>query len=369
MKILDRYIAKNFLVGYAIAFCVLIGLRVVIDLFVNLDEFAERADLGTWAVARSIITYYGLNMTLYFRDISGVITVVAAAFSLGRMVRTNELVAIIASGVSAQRIVGPILVLAAVFTAASVADQELLIPAISDKLVRGHDETVTQKAYTVWFLPDGNGSLICSLRYDAATATLQHPTIITRRRADPNRPGIWQVTGRITADYATYNERMGQWDLTNGLLLRIDPTHPTAMPERVASYTSEGLLPKDIPIRSKAEFDSLLSWRQLASLARQETNVKDVAQLCSQKHFRLTDPIINLTMLMVSLPVLICRDPKAMKSAIIVSFGLTASCFVTTFICKMMAAEVVWIMPELWAWLPLFIFLTIAIVELDSMKT
>ena len=39
MKILDKYIAKNFLIGYVIAFCVLIGLRVIIDLFVNLDEF------------------------------------------------------------------------------------------------------------------------------------------------------------------------------------------------------------------------------------------------------------------------------------------------------------------------------------------
>ena len=44
MKILDRYIAKNFLIGYVIAFCVLIGLRVIIELFVNLDEFAENAE-------------------------------------------------------------------------------------------------------------------------------------------------------------------------------------------------------------------------------------------------------------------------------------------------------------------------------------
>ncbi|MBN2130020.1 MAG: hypothetical protein JW741_11015, partial [Sedimentisphaerales bacterium] len=86
MKILDRYIAKSFLIGYAISFCVLIGLRVIIDLFVNLDEFAEQADQGVWAVVQNIVTYYGLNTTLYFRDIAGVIIVVAAAFSLGKMV-------------------------------------------------------------------------------------------------------------------------------------------------------------------------------------------------------------------------------------------------------------------------------------------
>ena len=84
MKTLDRYIAKNFAIGYAIAFGVLIGLRIIIDLFVNLDEFTEHAGLGTLAVFRNIFTFYGLNSTVYFRDFAGMITVNAAAFSLGQ---------------------------------------------------------------------------------------------------------------------------------------------------------------------------------------------------------------------------------------------------------------------------------------------
>ncbi len=94
--------------------------------------------------------------------------------------------------------------------------------------------------------------------------------------------------------------------------------------------------------------------------------------LYSQKHFRITEPIINLVMLMVSLPVLVCRDPKAMKSAMMVSLGLTAACSLTTFICKMVSTEpVLWgrLMPEFWAWLPLFIFVPIAFIQIDSMKT
>ena len=46
MKILDKYVAKNFLIGYAIAFGVLIGMRITIDLFANLDArevFVKRA--------------------------------------------------------------------------------------------------------------------------------------------------------------------------------------------------------------------------------------------------------------------------------------------------------------------------------------
>jgi lipopolysaccharide export system permease protein len=366
MKILDRYIAKSFLVGYAISFCVLIGLRIIIELFVNLDEFAELANRGLPAVVFHILTFYAYRTTLYYRDIAGVITVVAAAFSLGKMVRSNELVAMIASGVSAKRIVGPILVLALLFTGLAVANQELLIPAISDKLTQNPDEMEGEETFSVWFVADSRGSLLCSDRYDASTATLYQPTIITRKPTD--NAGLWEVTGRISADFAQFDSKTGRWNLTNGVFMGAEP----GPLQPVVSYYAPDLSPKEIPIHQEAGYKALLSFRELSALAAQKTKIRDVVELLSQKHFRITDPLINLTMLMVSLPVLICRDPRAMKSAILVSFALTAACFVTTFVCRMLATEVVLtdrVMPELWAWLPVFVFMPIAFIELDSMKT
>ena len=365
MKILDKYIAKNFLIGYIIAFCVLIGLRIIIDLFVNLDEFTEHAGLGTLAVIKNILSFYALQSTLYFRDFAGMITVVAAVFSLGKMVRSNELVAVIASGVNLKRVIMPILLLSILLTALLVVDQELIIPPLADKLVRKHDTIPGQESYDVWFIGDGNGSLICSQKFDVKTSTLRNPTIITRKR----EPGsvVWEVTGRISAEKATYNPTTGGWDLTNGRLIE---KHSQTGPKPIDSYASD-VTAKDIPVRRKSGYKTLLSSRQLAVLATHRTKIKDLAQLYSQKHFRITDPIINLVMLMIGLPILVCRDPKSMKTAIAISFATTAACYVTTFVCKILAAEVVFerIMPELWAWLPVFIFAPIAFIELDSMKT
>ena len=365
MKILDRYVAKNFLVGYVISFCVLVGLRIIIDLFVNLDEFTEHADLGAFAVVSNIVNFYALRSTLYFRDFAGMITVVAAAFSLGKMVRSNELVAVMSSGVSLKRVISPIVILALLLTGLLVIDQELLIPPLGDKLVRGQDAIPGEESYDVWFISDEEGSLICSQRFDVKTSTLYKPTVITRSKI----PGsvIWEVIGRISADKAVYNYETGVWDLTNG---QFTGKIPSRAIQSVASYSSD-IMPKDIPVRRKSQHKTLLSSRQLAVLASQRTKIKDIAQLYSQKHFRITDPIINLVMLMISLPILVCRDPKSMKSAIIISFGTTAACFITIFVCKMLATEVVFdrVMPEFWAWLPIFIFLPVAFVELDSMKT
>jgi len=369
MKVLDKYITKNFLIGYVIAFCVLIGLRIIIDLFVNLDEFTEHAELGTLAVIKNIFTFYALNSTIYFRDFAGIITMLAAVFSLGKMVRSNELVAVMASGVSLKRVIGPIIVLALLLTGLLVVDQEFIIPPLADKLVRGQDAVPGEEAYDVWFISDGNGSLIFSRRFDVKTSTLYNPTILTRRKMANSigRQAIWEPTGRISAKKAVnYNPKTGTWDLIGGQFLEKGSEKGV---QPIASYASD-IAPKNIPVRRKSGHKELLSWQQLNALAAQGAK-KDLAQLYSQMHFHITDPVINLVMLMVSLPILVCRDPKSMKSAITISFGVTAACLITTLVCKMLATEIVFggVRPVFWAWLPIFIFAPIAFIELDSMKT
>ncbi len=371
IKIIDKYVARNFLIGYAIAFCVLLGLRIVIDLFVNLDEFTDRGEQNAISIIFNILTYYGINSTLYFRDFAGMITVVAAAFSLGKMVKNNELTAMMASGVSLKRIIAPIIILAIALTGLLIVDQELLIPSLSNKLIKGKS---AKKTYDLWFISDANSSLICSQKFDVKTSTMKNLIIITRDK----KPGtlVCEPTGWIEADEATYDNKKQAWILTNGMLTPIpkfgqrpDDGGSLARAPLPAYYSD--ITPDDILIRRRAEFKTLLSSHQLSQLASAGTKLKDIAFLYSQKHFRITDPIMNIIMLLICLPVLVCRDPKAMKSAIMVSFGITAASLVVGFVCKLLATEEMFgrIAPELWAWLPVFIFAPIAIIELDSMKT
>ncbi len=365
MKILDKYIAKNFLIGYAIAFFVLIGLRVIIELFVNLDEFTERAGLGSFAVIKNILIFYGIRISLYFRDFAGMITVVAAAFSFGKMVRSRELVAVMASGVSLKRVVVPIIVLALIATGILVIDQELIIPPLAGKLVRSEDDIAGEESYDVRFISDANNALLFSQRYEVKSQTLFNPTILPRKSTQ--RPGIWEVTGWISAEKGVYDSKAKQWDLSNGFF---NKRGSQSVPEAYKYYKTD-ITPRDIPIRRKAANKSLLSFWQLHTLAEQGKKLKDQAQLYAQMHSHITDPVINLVMLMVSLPILICRDPKTMKAAVMISFGVTSACYITTFICKLLATEVFFkmIIPEFWVWLPVFIFVPVAFIELDSMKT
>ncbi len=377
MKILDKYVAKNFLIGYVIAFCVLIGMRITIDLFGNLDEFTEHANLDTFSLIANITSYYLMQSTLYFRDFAGMITVVAAAFSLGKMVKHNELTAMMASGVSLKRVITPIIILSILLSGLLIIDQEIIIPSLSTQLVRSKDDLPGKESYGVWFITDANGSLISAKKFDVKSAAFVDFVAVTRRQV-PNSL-LWEPTGFIEAEKAIYDSQHKQWLLTNGFFTPIansnsqtSSTRQNAGGSRVAiSAYHTDLTPRDIPIRRKAEHKTLLSSLQLSQLAAQGTQLKDLANLYSQKHFRITEPVMNFIMLLVCLPVLVCRDPKSMKSAIALSFAITAASLVIGFVCRILATEELFgrIVPELWAWLPVFIFTPIAVYEIDSMKT
>jgi lipopolysaccharide export system permease protein len=381
MRILDKYVAKSFLTGYVIALLVLVGLCVVVDLFVNVDEFAELAgddadvERGMGFVVGSILRYYGAQSMLYYRDLAGIITVVAAVFSLGKMTKNNELVAIMASGISLRRVIVPIIVLSVLLTSFVIINQELIIPRLVSQLIRSHDyDRAKGESYDFWFLSDGNGNLISANRYVEQEETMYDALIVLRKLVKkPNGSIAFKVTGDIKTEKATYNHKTKRWDLENAISsdLTSDQLYSHIPKGEQSLFFESDVTPEDIPIRRQEGYKSLLSSAQLSKLAADKTKSKDQAELISQKHFRITDPIVNLLMLLVALPVLVCRDPKAMKAAVAISFTVTCSCFVIMFICKMVATEVIFggIRPEFWAWIPVIIYVHIAFIELDSMKT
>src|SRR4051812_7239568 len=101
MRILDRERYWAFLKAYLICFTALIGLYIVIDAFSNIDEFSEVASGG--ALLRHIGRYYLVRMSAYYNQLCGIISMMAAIFTVTWMQKNNELIAMLAAGVSTQR--------------------------------------------------------------------------------------------------------------------------------------------------------------------------------------------------------------------------------------------------------------------------
>src|SRR5688572_29838989 len=174
MKILDRYVLVSFLKNYLISFMVLIGLYIVLDMVFNFDELAEPQVKGAVGGMTSVLTtmrgigdYYFYKTFQIFVHLSGIIPVVAAAFTLIRLARFNELTASLAAGVPLLRTAMPIIIAAMVLNVLLVVDQELLIPGMIPKLTRKHDDIAqtSGQSFRVAAMQDESNGLLNVARY------------------------------------------------------------------------------------------------------------------------------------------------------------------------------------------------------------
>src|SRR5437764_5132388 len=125
---------------------------------------------SSFAVFTSIINYYYHQSFLFFVQLSGIIPVVAAAFTLIRMSRFNELTAVLAAGVPLLRVAMPIVYAGVVINFVFLPlTQELVIPGMIPELTRKHDELQQSgaKTFPIRAMQDENGNLLNAGKYSA----------------------------------------------------------------------------------------------------------------------------------------------------------------------------------------------------------
>ena len=368
LGIIDRYVSREYLISYLIAIGVLLSLRILVDLFVELDEFVESKDgqsPSAMMVASYILNYYGPKVFEYFRDLSGTIVLIAAAFSLARMTRQNELVAILASGISLKRVIAPIVLLGLLLNCLMIVDQELILPRLANKLVRDRDEMAGEKSFPIRLLTDHNGqTMVYSTEFDPKTEVMKKPLIIFR--------DDYTMSSIIKADSAKWDEQTHSWVFTNGFQYT-DSNDPEKAKVAVSSYKSE-LNPEFLSVQRNSAYKSLMSNSDLTKLInRGGMKPADKAEAISEKHSRFTDPIINMIMLLVGLPMLVTREKKKNKIAYAYMICGAGGCFLATFACKILASGNIYVTTDahraLISFLPIIIFAPVSLLAVDAIKT
>lgn len=361
--ILDRYVIRSFVVNYLISLSVLIGLYIIVDMFVNLDEFTER-DLPTIEVLRNIGSYYGYNLFLYFSQLSGIITLVAASFTLARMQRSNELTAILASGTSLYRVAAPVVAVGLILNTLWIIDQEVVIPHIAHKLARPHDDVDGQETYGIWFLSDRNNALISAVEFQPRTQRMKRCVIMDRDEKN-------HVTGIIMADWGRWNEEQGSWDLDRGILIGAGEQQDenfgrdSGLGKRIVSAYQSELTPKELMLRQASQWINFMSVRQLNALEKRETS--RLWLIAQTKHGRFTSPFANMILLLIGLPFFLSREPRNVLVSAALSLAMCSTCFVINFVGQNLVSTTVH--PALPAWFPLIVFAPVAVILLDRIKT
>jgi lipopolysaccharide export system permease protein len=369
--IIDRYLLRQFLQTFLICFCSLTGLYSVIDGFGNLDEFINHASKhGGLLVVMG--EYYGYRSLSFFDTISPVLTLIAAMFTVTWIQRHNELTALQAAGISKARVMKSVVVAAIGVSLLSVANREFVIPRVRSHL-----------AYNAQNLGGSSGQKL-QPRYDNETVILlggsRSKTYGDQQRIEKPDfylpPGLDRYGSRLAAEDAFY--RSPQGDRPGGYLFqRVE--QPSDL-DRLASLAVGDrpvlLTPRDYKwlnsgecfVASNVTFEQLAggtTWRQLSSTAELYWGLRNRsldfgADERLTIHARILQPVLDMTLLFLGLPLVLSRSNRNVFWAIGLCLALVVAFMCVRFGCQYLGSSY-WVEPALAAWLPAMIFVPCAV--------
>ncbi|MBN8695724.1 MAG: LptF/LptG family permease [Bacteroidetes bacterium] len=143
MKLIDRYIIRKFLGTFFFAMLLIILIVVVFDVSEKIEDF-----VGKQAPLRAIIFDYYFNFIPYFINLfSPLFTFIAVIFFTSKMATRTEIVAILSSGVSYNRLLFPYMVSATVIALLSLYMNNFVIPNATKKRIAFENEFIRDKYY------------------------------------------------------------------------------------------------------------------------------------------------------------------------------------------------------------------------------
>jgi len=388
MRILDRQRYWAFIKAYFTCYISLVGLWVVIDAFSNVDEFMKRAEGAE--LLRVMGQYYLVHQAQYFDMLGGVISMMAAIFTVTWMQRNNEHLAMLAAGVSTHRAIRPVLASSIVVSLLAVGNQEIIIPRYAEEIQRSHDD-------------DGTRKVPVSSRYDSHMVMIHGSDADRRSRTIINRfnctlpPEVFGAMHEIDGRQATYippddphAPMRGGWLIRGATITpQVDPEHleegssiltrvtdPTGFPR---PWGDQMPLPGDTYfLKSSLTFKAMTrkpSWYQYASLPELLDGLSDPASEGSERgeismgiHTRLMRPVLAITLMFMSLPLVLGGYGRNMFINLGFALGNSALFYSAVLLCQYLGGNAL-LAPAMGAWLPLFIFAMLATWRWDRIRT
>src|SRR6202008_984729 len=123
MKLLDRYVIRNFLQVYFYCIVGFISIWLIFDVSDNISTFLDE-NVGLSVAAR----YSPTQVPQVLMILLPISLLLALLFSLGRMSRANEIVSMLTAGVSLPRVLTPLIGMGLLTVGASLALNYSLAP-------------------------------------------------------------------------------------------------------------------------------------------------------------------------------------------------------------------------------------------------
>jgi lipopolysaccharide export system permease protein len=369
LQILDRLIIASYVKSYVICLISILGLYIVVDLFMNVNDFAHVND-GLIPFLKHIGIYYGAQSTIIFNRLAEMIALSAAMFTIAWVQRNNELLPQLSAGVSTQRIVRPVLISACCVLVFSVLNQELLIPQFSHILSVSRDDPHGEKELGIHPGYEPNGIFI------SGAYGVRRGAVIKDFHVNIKPPLAEGTSIDLHAESARYVPRGPETRAHTGgwILSGVSQTGKPSVKAEILEYISDNCCFLKV---QEVDFDFLTrnqqKWFYLSPTARlfQELcnpDVERVAALAVQFHMRLTRPILGMILVFLGLSVILRDQNRNLFISAGMCLALCALFFAVGFASQQLGDKDL-ISPTLAAWLPVMLFGPLAFVMFDAIHT
>ncbi len=123
MKLIDRYIIKQFISHFVFALVAIIMVFIIIDLMENVDDFIDAG-----APVNVVIVYYIYFIPEMIKAMIPVAMLLSSLFTTGKLSNQNELVSMKAGGVSLYRFMLPFLAIGIIVTGFTIYFNGWIVP-------------------------------------------------------------------------------------------------------------------------------------------------------------------------------------------------------------------------------------------------
>ena len=368
-RIVDRYVLRQYVQLFLICYLSLAGLYIVIDAFGRLDHFVEHTKESGGLFA-AMGEYYAYRSVGFFNRTSAVLALIAAMFTVTWTQRNNEMTALMAAGVPRLRVLRPVIVAAILVSLAAATIREAVIPQLRPQLAADTKNL-------------SSPSIELQSRYDNQTDVLlggEKLLLTTQQIEQPSfvlPPRLAQHGKRLVASSADYIA--GDAKHPSGYWLR-GVTQPKKLAKRPSVREQDGsivvampaehewLAEDEIFVVSGVPLELLATgakWRDFASTSELITQLTSPSVELGNDvrvavHRRFLQPFMDITLLMLGLPLVVSRGNRNAFVAIGIAVVVITAYFLVTIGAQSLGGTG-WIRPELAAWVPLMVFVPIAV--------
>jgi len=363
MKIIERYILKEFIASVFYCIAVFIFLYVMADLFNYLDEMMKNQ-----VSLNSILTYYLNSTPSIFVQVTPVAVLLSTAYVLSNLNRNNEITALRASGVSLWSIIRPILVAGFLLSLLVFIVNDKIVPPsfeVSNKIRQEEIRDVKKDGQKEKILENvalygSDNRMIYAKYFDPRKNTLKE-IIILEHDKDQN------IKSKSSAEEARW--RNNKWVFRDFYTYSLDKKGDiigTSIDEEKTIGLKE--TPEDFKkLKWRTEYMNFAELREYISRFS-GSGIKTIKVLSVDLHYKISFAFVSLIVIVVAAPLsLVVKRGGGLLIGIGISIAVVLTYYAVSSICLALG-KAGFFPPFIAAWMANFIFLGLGIYLMRKRK-